>query len=118
MRMADMDESVRRPHPAAPPAPPEVPSLGDFAWVVIESALLDGEQLVIVSEKRFLGEARQANPGRALYFPPEIEELKRFKDDPDAIKAVHRVKKTFGAWLVPSPKLSTSYPHTPTEAAP
>jgi len=81
----------------------------DFMWVVIESALLDGEQVVIVSGKRFLREARNANPGRVLYFPPEIEELKRFQDDPDAIKAMHRIKKHLGAWIVPS-KLSTSFP--------
>ena len=109
------------------PARPGLPA-GEFPesiegakWLVIESALLDGEHVVIVLEKRWLKEARQENPGRVLYFPPEIQELKRFQDDLDAIKAIHRVKKHLGAWLVPSKlstDLSTSHPHVVEEAKP
>ena len=91
---------------SAAPAPPglssaDVTALRDAKWMVIESALLDGEHVAVVFEKRWLKEARRDLPGTVLYFPPEIAELRRFQDDPDAIKAIHRVKKNFGAWIVP-----------------
>jgi len=71
-------------------------------WIVIESKLLDDEHVVVVFEKRWLKEARQAHPGKVVYFPPEVDELARFKDDPAAIKLLHRIKKKFGGWIVPS----------------
>ena len=58
--------------------------------------------MLVVFEKRWLTEARQAYPGKVIYFPPEIEELKRVKDAPDTIKFLHQIKKEFGAWIVPS----------------
>jgi hypothetical protein len=88
--------------PTTVPSPTEVTALKDAKWVVIESALLDGEHVAIVFEKRWLKDARRDLPGKVLYFPPEIVELNRFRDDPDAVRAIHRVKKEFGAWLVPS----------------
>lgn len=111
MKMHDV-AATDAPVPAGAPVPvqPGLPDLGGVKWLVIESALLDGEHVVIVLEKRWLKEARQANPGRVLYFPPEIRELRRFQDDPDAIKAIHRIKRHFGAWIVPSLKLSTPFP--------
>ena len=71
-------------------------------WLLLDSKLLDGEHVLVVFEKRWLTEARQAHPGTVIYFPPEIEELKRVKDAPDTIKFLHRIKKEFGAWIVPS----------------
>ena len=89
--------------------------LGDLKWVVLESALLDGETLLVVFEKRWLKEARGEHPGKVLYFPPEIRELLRFKDDPEAVRAIHRAKKRFKGWLVPS-KLSTGLSTASSEA--
>jgi len=71
-------------------------------WLLLDSKLLDGEHVLIVFEKRWLTEARQAYPGTVIYFPPEVEELKRIKDAPDTVKFLHRIKKEFGAWIVPS----------------
>jgi len=71
-------------------------------WLLLDSKLLDGEHVLVVFEKRWLTEARQAYPGTVIYFPPEVEELKRIKDAPDTIKFLHQIKKEFGAWIVPS----------------
>jgi hypothetical protein len=74
-------------------------------WIVVESRLLDGEQILMVFEKKHLKEARKAHPGKVIYFPPEIEELRRHKDAPGYarfLKSVHLVKKKFGGWIVPS----------------
>lgn len=53
-------------------------------------------------EKRWLKEARQKHPGKVIYFPPEVDELARLKDDPATLKLLHRIKKEFGGWIVPS----------------
>lgn len=74
-------------------------------WLVIESRLLDGEQLLVVFEKRHLKEARKAHPDKVIYFPPEIHELYRQKDSPDFpqfLKTIHLAKKKFRGWLIPS----------------
>ncbi len=74
-------------------------------WLVIESRLLDNEQILFVFEKKHLKEARRAYPSMAIYFPPEIKELHRHKDTPDypqVLKHVHLVKKEFGGWIIPS----------------
>lgn len=88
--------------PAKPPRPAGPPGV---KWIVVESRLLDGEQVLVVFEKKHLKEARKAHPGKVIYFPPEIEELRRHKDVPDYarfLKSVHLVKKKFGGWIVPS----------------
>jgi len=109
MRMGQLAAKINEITAANPAAaaPGGVSTPHGLQWIVLESMLLDGEHVVIVFEKRWLQEARQALPGRVLYFPPEIEELKRFKDDPEAVRAIHRVKKEFGAWLVPSKSSTT-----------
>lgn len=91
------------PEPAAkdswPAGPPGV------RWLVLESRLLDDEQILVVFEKKYLKEARKAHPGKVIYLPPEIEELRRHKDSPDYaqfLKSIHLVKKKFGGWIVPS----------------
>jgi len=88
--------------PAKPPRPAGPPGV---KWIVVESRLLGGEQLLVVFEKKHLKEARKAHPGKVIYFPPEIEELRRHKEAPDYpkfLKSVHLVKKKFGGWIVPS----------------
>jgi hypothetical protein len=74
----------------------------DRKWLLLDSKLLEGECILLVFEKRWLAEARQAYPGTVIYFPPEVEALKRVKDAPVTIKFLHRIKKEFGAWIVPS----------------
>lgn len=81
-----------------PTGPPEV------KWFVIESRLLNDEQVLVVLKKEYLRAARKAHPGKVIYFPPEVEELYRDKDAPDFdqyLKAVHLVKKELGGWVIP-----------------
>ena len=88
------------------PSEPIAVAPADRKWLLLDSKLLDGEHILLVFEKRWLMEARQAHPGTVIYFPPEIEELKRVKDAPETIKFLHRIKKEFGAWIVPSNRTS------------
>lgn len=71
-------------------------------WIVMESLLLDGEQILLVMEKQYLREARKAHPDKTLYFPPEVEELHPHRHDTDLLRAVHLVKSKFKGWIVPS----------------
>jgi hypothetical protein len=74
-------------------------------WVVIKSRLLDGQQVLLVLQKKHLKEARQEHPDKVIYFPPEIKELGRHRGVPgyeDLLRKVHLVKKEFGGWIVPS----------------
>ena len=103
MKMGDLaDQTKSRPSKplVTPSATASVPQ--GLKWLLLDSKLLDGEHVLVVFEKRWLTEARQAYPGTVIYFPPEIEELKRVKDAPDTIKFLHQIKKEFGAWIVPS----------------
>jgi len=101
MKMGDLAERVTDGF-LGEPTKPAVVSSADRKWLLMDSKLLDGERILLVFEKRWLAEARQAYPGTVIYFPPEVEELKRVKDAPDTIKFLHRIKKEFGAWIVPS----------------
>ena len=95
-----------------PPVDAEVMGMGedsalvyDQKWVVIESRLLSGEQILLVLEKKHLKEARVAHPDKVIYFPPEVDELRREMDAPDFsqfLKSMHLVKKTFSGWVCPS----------------
>jgi hypothetical protein len=76
----------------------------EVMWYVIESRLLDNEQILLVTEKKYLKEARAEHPDKAIYFPPEIRELCKNKDAKDFIKLVHEAKKEFKGWIVPSDK--------------
>ena len=102
MRMSDLAGTVTDVATGRASTPPAVPLSQDRKWLLLDSKLLDGERLLLVFEKRWLTEARQAYPGKVIYFPPEVEELKRIKDAPDTIRFLHRIKKEFGAWIVPS----------------
>jgi hypothetical protein len=72
-----------------------------FKWVVIESRLLDGEEVVLVMEKKYLKEAQAAHPDKVLYFPPEVRELYPNRDNREFIRTAHSAKKEFGGWVVP-----------------
>lgn len=89
---------------AQSPAPTPEASL-DPRWLVVKSRLLDGEQILVVFEKKHLKEAESAHPDKVIYFPPEIDELRRHKDTPgfpQLLRTVHLVKKRLGGWVVPS----------------
>ncbi len=70
----------------------------------MESDLL-GEQILIVFERKHLNEAERAHPELVVYFPAEIEELRRRRGAPGfarLVKTVHAVKKHIGGWILPS----------------
>jgi len=103
MKMGDLVDQVKGGPSTLSVAPSTAASMPQsLKWLLLDSKLLDGEHVLVVFEKRWLTEARQAHPGTVIYFPPEVEELKRIKDAPDTIKFLHRIKKEFGAWIVPS----------------
>ena len=73
-------------------------------WLVIESQLLPQEKIVLVFNRKYLKEARQENPGKAIYFPLEVDELLRYRTSPDypeLVNTIQRLKKEFGGWIVP-----------------
>lgn len=119
MKLGDLAEgtvSAEQPAPTTPAltAAPQADSKGSpswpagppgVRWLVLESRLLDDEPFLVVFDKTHLKDARKAHPGKVIYVPPEIEELRRCKDAPDyaeLLTLVHLVKKKFGAWIVPS----------------
>jgi len=71
---------------------------------VIESGLLDNERFVLALDKNAIRKLRAMYSDMAIYFRPELEELIKYKDDIDYIKAVHKLKKSFNGWIVPSTK--------------
>lgn len=79
-----------------------VSTTGSATWVVLQSGLLQEELLVLVFDKKDLRDARREHPEKAIYFPPEIEELYQHKDDKKFIRTMHKLKKRFRGWVVPS----------------
>ena len=109
------EERVARAHPSRAASPAKQPepaaktswSVGPpgVRWRVLKSRLLDDEPILIVFGKKNVREARMVHPDKVIYFPPEIEELRRHKDAPDypqILQSIHLIKKTFGAWIIPS----------------
>lgn len=97
------EEHVAVAKPSTDPSWPDVPA--GIKWIVFESKVLDGELVLLVMQKKYLKEARKEHPGKVIYFPPEIEELKRHQDMPDFedyLRKIHLVKKELGGWIVPS----------------
>jgi len=99
MKMVDLADKAKGTPWGEPSKPPVAPD--GRKWLLLDSKLLEGEHILLVFEKRWLKEARLAHPGTVIYFPPEVEELKRVKDAPGVLKLLHRIKKEFGAWIVP-----------------
>ena len=78
-------------------------------WALIKSALLDGEQILLVYKMKYLKEAREAHPGLVIYLPLELERLRKLEDVPDypdLIKKIHMMKKSFGGWIASSKLLT------------
>ena len=74
MKMGDLVDRVK----GGPSTPPVAPSATVSVpqgpkWLLLDSKLLDGEHVLIVFEKRWLTEARQAYPGTVIYFSPEVK---------------------------------------------
>jgi len=89
----------------SPPLAAAPKAIPDPKWLIVKSRLLDGEQILVVFEKKHLKEAENAHPDKVIYFPPEIEELRRHRGTPDfpqLLRTVHLVKKRLGGWVVPS----------------
>jgi len=76
----------------------------DKDYYLFESQLLDGEVIILCKVKSALQYLRKEYPGTVIYFPPEIAELYKLREDEDAIKKIHLVKKRFGGWIVPTNK--------------
>jgi hypothetical protein len=77
-------------------------------WRVVQSRLLDGEQILLVAHRRYLKEARQAHPDKVIYLPPEGEELQCHQNSPqyrEVVRKIHLVKKEFDGWIEPSNSL-------------
>lgn len=69
-------------------------------WIVFKSKVLD-DRFVLVYDKRDLKEAREEHPDKAIYFPPEIEDLlDKAEVDVGGAKVIHAVKR-FGGWIIP-----------------
>jgi len=69
---------------------------------IIESGLLNNERFVLCLDRNALKKLRAMYPEMAIYFKPEMEELIKFKDDIEHIRAVHKLKKKFRGWIVPT----------------
>ena len=69
---------------------------------IIESGLLNNERFILCLDRNALKNLRAMYPDIAIYFQPELEEMIKFKDDIEHIRAVHKLKKKFRGWIVPS----------------
>jgi len=80
------------------PTPSPPPTTSD-KWTVLDSTVV-GEPIILLWNKKWLPEARKANPALAIYFPQEVKNLERFKGSDDDIRAIHRAKKEWKAWII------------------
>jgi len=88
-----------------------VPTGREERLVLIESALLEGERIVLALEvnEELVNISEARYPGLVLYFPPEIDALDAAADDDDGnrdkfIFDTHKIKQAMGGWIVPSRK--------------
>jgi len=112
MLLRDMVDSQEKPcgrETAESPPAPSIPE--NVMWYVIESRLLEGEKILLVTKKKYLKQARKEHPDKVIYFTPEIEELCRLKNDMeneshfrDGLKKIHTAKKELKGWIVPTQK--------------
>ena len=72
---------------------------GPRRWVVIESDLFPGEDVLCVLDPAALQEAQAAEPGLVTYTMAEIDLLYPIRKQRERIQALHRVKKKFGGWI-------------------
>jgi hypothetical protein len=67
-----------------------------YRWLVIESDLLAGEAIVYLRDEKWTEDARAAHPDLVIYAPSEVDSLFAHRENPEFIKAAHRIKKKFG----------------------
>ena len=84
---------------------PTEPATDAPAWATIDSRALR-DRILVVFDPRDLVTARQAQPGLAIYFPPELDDLARQREAdpltfPAQLRAVHAAKRLLNAWIVP-----------------
>lgn len=68
-------------------------------WKKIPSRLL-GITILLVLEPEATWEAEEAEPDLPLYTVPEIEILARYRERPDMIRELHRIRQSWEGWLV------------------
>ena len=68
-------------------------------WAILDSDVF-GECVLLIQDKRWFTEARQKHPDLVIYFPQEIERLKKFTGSDVDLLAIHRVKKAYRAWII------------------
>lgn len=73
-------------------------------WFVIESSVLGGERVLVVSDRRHLEEARAANPDLVIYYPHEVRELLTRGVAPMLCRRIHMIKKVLDGEIVPTGK--------------
>jgi hypothetical protein len=76
----------------------------ELKWVIFESKKLK-TQICLLTDKKYLKEARLLQPNLVIYFKPEIEELWNAwvseNQNDEIIKTIHNIKKIFNGWLLP-----------------
>ena len=100
----NVTDIMKRARETVNPAEPVTGQTGKIKWVLLESLLLDKEQILLVMDTSDLKEARKAYPHTVIYFPPEVQELYPFRNDGELMRKVHEIKKRFRGWVVPSSK--------------
>lgn len=85
---------------AAEPAPKPGPDpVSIYEWVIIETPIFPGEQVLCVMDPIYLKDARAAHPGLVTYLLSEIDLLGPIRDDHDRLRSIHMVKKKVGGWV-------------------
>ncbi|MBU1701033.1 MAG: hypothetical protein KJ970_13865 [Candidatus Eisenbacteria bacterium] len=70
-------------------------------WFVLKAGVLGGELVLVVSEEKYLEEARSKHPGLVVYFPREVKELLLRRTTPMFSRRVHMIKKVLDGVIVP-----------------
>jgi len=71
-------------------------------WLRVKWKPFGEESFLVVLKKEYYKEAREAHPGKVLYFLPELRQLARScAGKVEVLKRVHAVKKILGGWVIP-----------------
>ncbi len=84
-----------------PPPLPENELVYYRDYVMFESKVLN-DIFIFCRDKKNLKHVRKKHPGIPIYFEPEINELWKCREEKESLQWVHRFKKEFGGWIVPS----------------
>lgn len=100
----DLRDLAGQQGPAPRPAQPASPTsqgldTTGWIWIVVQTEVFDGEDVLVVRHRRDLDDARAAHPDLVVYLMSEIELMYGIRDDTDHIKTIHMVKKKVGGWV-------------------